>query len=215
MLGNWQTKRAVERENAAQELQSQTQKAPLVLQGKADQIMLVPFRRVKVTGQFVKEWPVYLDNRPLYGSAGFYAVMPFKIQGSDWTILVERGWLQRNPMDRSKLPDLLTPEGFIQIEGILRTQIDRSMQLGETELARPGAIVQNLSVDMMRKQTGLKMFDLVMQQTTDTTDGLLRDWPQPSAGSDKNRAYAFQWYGLALMAAIFFVVTGIRRGKNK
>jgi len=31
---------------------------------------------------------------------------------------------------------------------------------------------------------------------------------------EKHRGYAFQWYALAAMAFIFFVVTGIRRGKK-
>jgi cytochrome oxidase assembly protein ShyY1 len=45
-------------------------------------------------------------------------------------------------------------------------------------------------------------------------DGLVRDWPAPSLGIERHRGYAVQWYALALMAVIFFVVTGLRRGKK-
>jgi len=42
----------------------------------------------------------------------------------------------------------------------------------------------------------------------------VRDWPPPSLGVEKHRAYAFQWYALALMALLFFLVTGSRRGTS-
>jgi surfeit locus 1 family protein len=55
---------------------------------------------------------------------------------------------------------------------------------------------------------------IVIEQA-DTPDarqqGLVRDWPQPSTGIERHQGYAFQWYALALMAFLFFVVTGIRR----
>jgi surfeit locus 1 family protein len=42
----------------------------------------------------------------------------------------------------------------------------------------------------------------------------VRGWPRPSTGVEKHRGYAFQWYALAGMALVFFVVTGFRRGKK-
>ena len=41
-----------------------------------------------------------------------------------------------------------------------------------------------------------------------------RDWPLPSAGVDKHRGYAFQWYALAATAFLFFLVTGFRRASR-
>jgi surfeit locus 1 family protein len=214
LLGNWQTHRAEQKEALALSLQRKMQTAVLDLNVEINAKSLVAFQRVRLSGHFVKGWPLYLDNRPLSGVAGFYVVMPFQLHGTDKTILVARGWLPRNPQNRTQMPTLITPEGDIQIEGILRESLDRSMQIGETELLKPYAIIQNLSISNLREQTKFQMLDMVVEQSSEFADGLVRDWPKPSAGSDKNRAYAFQWYGLALMAAIFFVVTGIRRGKN-
>jgi cytochrome oxidase assembly protein ShyY1 len=44
---------------------------------------------------------------------------------------------------------------------------------------------------------------------------LLRVWPSPSSGIDKHRGYAFQWYALAAMAILFFVITGFRSGSKQ
>jgi cytochrome oxidase assembly protein ShyY1 len=214
-LGNWQTRRAEEKDAIATLIQAQLQQAPKVLVQAADFDQLKAFQKVKLRGQFVRDWPLYLDNRPLYGVAGFYVLMPFKIEGSDRYVLVARGWLQRNPVERTKIPPLLTDNGLIEIEGVVRDQLDRTMQLGKSETLKPGSIVQQLPLDELSKLTGFSIFDKVLEQTSNASDSLVRDWPKPSAGADKHRAYAFQWYGLALMAAIFFVVTGIRRGKNR
>jgi surfeit locus 1 family protein len=214
-LGNWQTRRAEEKEILAQLMQEQMQKPALNFTKDMLATDLKAFQRLKLRGQFVSSWPLYLDNRPLHGTVGFYVLMPFKLEDSDVTILVARGWFQRNPIERTKMPELVTEQGIIELEGLVRDHLDRTMQLGQNEALKAGAIVQGLSLDDLRKQSGLKMIDRVLEQTSDANDGLVRDWPKPSAGSDKHRAYAFQWYGLALMAAIFFVVTGIRRGKRR
>nr|WP_314862712.1 SURF1 family protein [uncultured Undibacterium sp.] len=214
-LGNWQTRRAEEKEAIAALMQEQLRKAPIALDAAQEFNQLRAFQKVKLKGQFVHEWPLYLDNRPLNGVAGFYVLMPFKIHGSAQSVLVARGWLQRNPVERTKIPTLLTDQGVIEIEGVVRDQLDRTMQLGKSDMLKSGSIVQSVPFHELRKQTGLGMVDKVLEQTSKAGDGLIRDWPEPSAGSDKHRAYAFQWYGLALMAAIFFVVTGIRRGKNR
>ncbi|MFZ6800952.1 SURF1 family protein [Undibacterium sp. Di24W] len=214
-LGNWQTRRAEEKEVLAQLIQEQMRRPAEILTKSSVLADLPAFQRLKLRGQFVSGWPLYLDNRPLHGVAGFYVLMPFKLQDSDVTILVARGWRQRNPAERTKMPELLTNEGPMELEGVIRDHLDRTMQLGQSEILKAGAIIQSLSLVDLRKQSGLKIVDKVLEQTSDMNDGLVRDWPKPSVGSDKHRAYAFQWYGLALMAAIFFVVTGIRRGKRR
>jgi cytochrome oxidase assembly protein ShyY1 len=169
-------------------------------------------------GEFIPGWPVYLDNRPLNGVAGFYVLMPFKLAASDTLsdsyVLVARGWLPRDPADRSKLPSYPTPGGMIQIEGLVRRDFGHVLQLGDAAPLRPQAIVQNLAIDEFAAASKFKLQPFVIEQTSNTEDHLLRAWPRPSLGIEKHRGYAFQWYALAVMACIFFVVTGFRRGSE-
>ena len=214
-LGQWQTRRAVEKEAAGKALAQRAQAPPLFAADLNTPTENIVFRRVSLRGEFVQEWPLYLDNRPMHGIAGFYVLMPFKIDGSDQHILVVRGWQPRNPANRTQMPLLKTPQGIIQLEGVIRSNVERVMQLGASEAYKPGAILQNLDIPDSARQMGIKVYDFVLDQTTNTPDGMLRDWTLPSVGADKNRAYALQWYALSLMAVIFFVVTGFRRGKSK
>ncbi|WP_076593249.1 SURF1 family protein [Herminiimonas arsenitoxidans] len=211
-LGQWQTRRAAEKIAIEQKLQIRQAAPALQLGDITPHSDEIEYRRVLVKGEFLRDWPIYLDNRPHNGVAGFYLLMPFKIATSNLYVLVARGWVPRNAADRTKMPPLVTPEGMIEIEGTARHDIGHVMQLGAVDAPRPHAIVQNLDIASFAEASQLKMAPILLEQLSDTKDGLVRDWPVPSSGVEKHRGYAFQWYGLAAMAFIFFVVTGIRRG---
>jgi cytochrome oxidase assembly protein ShyY1 len=55
----------------------------------------------------------------------------------------------------------------------------------------------------------------VQQTGAGQGERLVREWPAPGTGVDKHRGYAFQWYALAAMAALFFVMTGFRSGRKQ
>ncbi|WMW80359.1 SURF1 family protein [Undibacterium cyanobacteriorum] len=213
MLGNWQTRRAQEKENIALQIEQQA-KLPSALIDANQLTMPRAFQRIHLRGQFIQQWPLYLDNRPMNGKVGMVALMPFQLSESNKAVLVARGWFQRDLKERTKIPRLEIPNGEIEIAGIVRQHLDRSMQLGADEIITPGSILQNLSSAEVAATLKLDMPEWVLEQTSTQGEGLQRDWPVPSNGADKHRAYAFQWYGLTVMAFLFFVVTGIRRGKH-
>jgi cytochrome oxidase assembly protein ShyY1 len=215
-LAQWQTRRAADKTALEMRLNAGNAAAPLALGAAPVAAAEAEFRRVRVTGQFVADWPLYLDNRPYQGRAGFYLLMPFRIAGSDQHVLVARGWLPRNMAVREQLPPHGTPAGTVTLEGVARLGPGRVMQLGATPALKPGAIVQNAEVAEVAAASGLAMQPFIIEQTAPTgaeDSGLVHDWPAPDLGVDKHRGYAFQWYALAVMALLFFVVTGYRRGK--
>jgi cytochrome oxidase assembly protein ShyY1 len=213
-LGQWQMRRAHEKEAIEQKLQERASASAVPVASTREAAETVEFRHVVARGEFVRDWPVYLDNRPLHGAAGFYVLMPLRIAGSGMHVLVARGWVPRDMKDRTRIPAYPTPTGDIAIEGIARQHPDRLLQLGALPPLKPGAIVQNLDPDQFAAASRLDMQPFIIEQTSDTHDGLVRDWPRASLGIDKHRGYAFQWYGLAVTAILFFVVTGFRRGRN-
>jgi cytochrome oxidase assembly protein ShyY1 len=139
-------------------------------------------------------------------------LMPLKIAGTDMHIMVARGWFPRNGADRMRIPAIPAPTGPVTVEGAVRRNAGQVLQLGEAPEPVPGAILQNLDIGRLAKASGLKFVPYVLEQTNDSSDGLVRDWPRPSTGIDKHYGYAFQWFALAATAVIFFLVTGFRRG---
>jgi len=214
-LGQWQTRRALEKEAIEIKLSERESAPPVALTAAATAVDAIEYRHVRVKGEFVRDWPVYLDNRPYKSAAGLHVLMPLKIAGSDMHVLVARGWIPRNVADRAKLPALVTPAGLVEIQGLAKRNPGHLMQLGRAEALRPDAIVQNVEIVEFAATSKLLMQPFIIEQLSDTKDGLVRDWLRPSSGLEKHRGYAFQWYGLAAMAFIFFVVTGFRRGTKQ
>ena len=210
--GQWQTRRAAEKEAIAVKLAQRAAAAAVVIDARPLGAEDVEYRKLRVEGEFLSQWPVYLDNRPYRGAAGLYVLMPFRIAGSKMHVLIARGWIPRDLSDRKKLPAIETPAGMITVEGMARRNPGKLLQLGQQDAVRPGAILQNLEVAAFAQASGLQMQPFLLEQSSALPDGLTRDWPLPSTGIDKHRGYAFQWFALTAMAFIFFVVTGFRRG---
>lgn len=224
LLGQWQSRRAAEKTAIAQQLSIRALAPTIVLGALPATADDLEYRRVSLKGKFVRGWTVYLDNRPYQGRPGLYVLMPFRIAGSDMHVLVERGWMPVNIGDRNKLFPYTTADGEIAIEGVVRRKPGHVMQLGSATVLQPNAIVQNLDIAQFAAASKLKLQPFVVEQTQpsvppadrsgqqDQHDQLVRDWPKPSSGIDMHRGYAFQWYALAAMAFLFFIVTGFRRG---
>ncbi|MFT5589791.1 MAG: surfeit locus 1 family protein [Bradyrhizobium sp.] len=214
VLAQWQTRRAAEKQQIETQLTARASAPVVALAALPMEAAALEYRRVSVRGQFVSDWPVYLDNRPQDGRPGFYVVMPFRIAGSATHVLVERGWIGLNKANRSTILPYSTPSGELEISGTVRRHAGRVMQLGNAAELKRGALLQNLDGEDFAKASGLAIQPILIEQATTldvAQDGLIRDWPKPSNGIDMHRGYAFQWYALAVMAFLFFVVTGFRR----
>jgi len=53
----------------------------------------------------------------------------------------------------------------------------------------------------------------VIEQSNALPDGLVRDWERPEATFLKNEMYALQWYSLAALCLILFLVLSFRRAE--
>lgn len=213
-LGNWQERRAAQKLELQRQITERAALAPLRAASVAPGQRPDEFRRIVADGEFIADWPLYLENRPLDGRAGFYLLMPFRLKGSEQVVLVQRGWFARDARDRTHIPAIPTPAGLQQIEGRVRADIGQLMQLGQQAAPAPGAILQNLDLQAFAAASKQPVHAFIIEQSSDTRDGLRRDWPQPSFGIDTHRGYAFQWYALATAAMLFFVITGFKRASK-
>ena len=122
-------------------------------------------------------------------------------------VLVNRGWVAAPPR-REQLPDVATPAGRVRIEGVVLTRLPRALKLGEPA---KGRVRQSVDLKEFAAESGLALQAFVIEQHSDTRDGLARDWPPPDAGVEKHQAYAFQWYSLAALAVVLVLVLSFRK----
>ncbi|MGC2519408.1 MAG: SURF1 family protein, partial [Burkholderiales bacterium] len=163
--------------------------------------------RVSVRGRFVARATLFLDNQVLHGAAGYHVLTPMNIEGGGMHVLIDRGWIAAG--DRSRLPVVPTPEGVQTVEGIAAVPSGRFIELAPD--TGTGSLRQNLVLEREEKRLGLSLQPFVVEQTSDAKDGLARVWERPDTGVERHRSYALQWYSLALLAAILYVVLNLER----
>jgi cytochrome oxidase assembly protein ShyY1 len=212
-LGFWQRDRAHQKEALNAQIVA-FENAPARRVGAAPvPLKDIEFHRVLARGEFLPDRVVYLDNRPYNDQPGFYVVMPFKLADGGY-VLVNRGWLPRNLADRTGIEPYETPKGEIEIEGIARANASQAFELGSGGSAAHQKIRQNLDVSAYAAETGLPLQPFVIQQLSATGDKLVRDWPAPTLGVERNYGYMFQWWGMAA-AALAFGLYAARRAAKK
>jgi surfeit locus 1 family protein len=159
-------------------------------------------RRVQLRGRWLGSATVFLDNRPMGGRAGLVVVTPLQLEASGAVLLVQRGWVARNFLDRTALPKIVSSSGVVEIQGVLVPTPSQHWAMGGPDAGR---IRQNLDLKAFAAELGLELAPVTVQQTGDLQDGLLREWSQPDAGVEKHFGYAFQWFTLSALVALYYV----------
>ena len=206
-LGAWQLRRAAQKIALQSALDTRAQMPPLgagELARTAVEAQAQHYRPVRLRGTWVARRTVYLENRQMNGRVGFYVLTPLQLEGRPEVVLVQRGWVGRNLLDRTLLPRLDTPAGIVEVNGHIAPPPAR---LYDFAGAASGPIRQNLGLDEFAVESGLLLAPLSVQQSdasANAGDGLLRQWPLPAVDVFKHYGYAFQWFALcALMAGLY------------
>ncbi|WP_426390365.1 SURF1 family protein [Variovorax sp. R-27] len=243
-LGRWQLSRAAQKEALQADIDAQklkpalTQAEFLALEKASDSL----HRPVRLRGLWLPTQTVYLDNRQMHGTPGFYVLTPFALEGTEQAVMVQRGWIQRNFVDRTQLGAVETPAGIVEVTGLIEPPPSHLLELGTsaptpvpaasapaTAASAPAApapaaegyspIRQNLDLEAFRAETKLPLrTDVSLQQSGPASEGLQRDWPAPALGLERHYGYAFQWFGLSALVVILYVwfqfITPFRRSRR-
>ncbi|MFZ4481168.1 MAG: SURF1 family protein [Rhodoferax sp.] len=203
-LGRWQLSRAAQKE--ARQASTDAGAALPKLSGQALAAQTDPMsqlhRSVLLRGRWLARHTVFLDNRQMNDRQGLYVVTPMQLEGSAAVILVQRGWVARNFLDRSILPKIETPADKVEIEGRIAPPPARMFEFGGPET---GLVRQNLDLARFSAEMGVPLLPVSVQQTGTASEGLLREWPRVGSGAEKNYGYAFQWFALSALITILYV----------
>ena len=208
-LGQWQLGRASQNEALQASLDQKSQVAPLGNAQLAGLAVLHPpalaalsDRRVDITGLWLAAQTLYLDNRPMNGRPGFWVMTPLQLSGTDKVVLVQRGWIPRDFVDRSRLAPVETSAQEVRLQGRMAPA---PAKLYAFKGADTGLIRQNLNIGVLAAETGLPLLPVLVLQTGPASEGLQREWAAPNTGIDKHHGYAFQWFGLSALVLGLYV----------
>jgi surfeit locus 1 family protein len=202
-LGRWQLSRAAQKEawqarvDARAALPALGTQAFIALADPTSEL----HRRVTLRGRWMAQRTVFLDNRQMNGKQGLYVITPMQLEGGG-VLLVQRGWVARNFIDRTGLPQLESQDGVQEIAGRIAAAPSRLYQFGGAETGR---IRQNLDLAGFGAELGLPLLPVSVQQTGVASEGLLREWSLVGAGVETHYGYAFQWFALSALITVLYV----------
>jgi surfeit locus 1 family protein len=203
----WQLDRAHQKVTLQSALDARSVQPPIDLADlarTAEAASAQHYRRVHLRGQWVPGHTVFLENRQMNARVGFEVLTPLRLDSQADAVLVQRGWVPRDQLDRTRLPLVPTPSGVVEVEGRIAPPPARLYEFGASA---PGVIRQNLDLGAFSRETGLALRPLSVQQldaAASASDGLLRQWSQPAVDVQKHYGYAFQWGALgALMTGLY------------
>lgn len=214
-LGFWQVDRALEKEQRQQRISELSQRQDLslaqvlTLSGLQDGINDLP---IQLKGDFVGDKIFLLDNQPNKGRLGYRVYQIIESNGD--AILVNLGWVQGS-IDRNILPEISPITGQHTITGHVR-EVEVGIQLQAQNLTNPSwpLRVQQIELDKFSELIGKKLLPFVVYLDKKETIGYIKNWQPIVMPPEKHRAYAFQWFSLALAWISLMVWAAIKMAKK-
>lgn len=210
-LAVWQYQRAAYKQQVAVAVMQQSAQAPLDLNRESVAWAAQRFRTATVTGQWDASHTVLLDNSVHHGKAGYHVITPLRLT-SGQRVLVNRGWIEVGA-DRRVLPPITTPTGELQLNGTLDMPRSKPVFLfGEMPADSEGnQRWLYLDTAYFAQKFGYPVAPYLLLQTTDTADGLRRDWAAPSNTAGMHIGYSIQWAAFGLMVLVAYLKMNLRK----
>ena len=229
MLGNWQVRRALYKTELQAVLDAAAQRPPeavaasAALREAADKEgagrdvgpaqAVERGQRVLLKGEWLRSATVFLDNRTHAGRAGYHLLTPLRLADGSGVVLVNRGWAAADA-DRAVLPEVALALAQVTLEARVHVPDADAFTLAKAGQTETGQVWQAVDLTHLAARADVSLplcsasgagaaclASWLALQSSDSADGLVRDWPLPAAGIDRHRGYAFQWYCLAALAA--------------
>ena len=208
---HWQYGRAKQKIELRQQYQARLAMPPLRLNDSIAQPETAVFRKIQVSGQYVPDKAILLDNKVRRGVPGYEIVAPLKISGSDRYVLIDRGWI-RGDGNRADQSMMRLPQGIVMVSGTAVLPGRGALELSKDVVE--GRIWQNLNLARFRELQQLDVLGFVVQEQSGGDDGLSRDWPQPGFGIEMHESYTGQWLLFSALIIFFYIYYGFVRKKT-
>lgn len=190
-------------------------------------IEAIRYRRLHVSGQFLNEQQILLDNQIFKKRVGYRLFTPFLPTNSTKLILVDRGFIPIEK-NRTELPILKPITEHILLVGMInvpaqglrlhsKKEIPAIQSADKKNDSKTIHLITVQRVDFTELSDVLKrtLLPFVLQLTEDSPYHF--QIPPLSFGLSETRhlGYAAQWFTIAFAALLYYLVTNTRRLKNE
>lgn len=201
-LGLWQSDRAIEKEVRLErivELKQQNSLSlvqVLALKASNPQVDYINDFPVTIEGDFLPEPIFLLDNQTNKNSLGYRVYQV--VTSGEHAVLVNLGWTQGS-IDRQKLPKVTALVGPYKFQGHVRF-IEKGIMLMEQKFEgnQWPLRIQQVELEKFSTLIGVQLLPFVVYLDKKEGLGFVKNWKPIVMPPEKHRAYAFQWFSLAV-----------------
>lgn len=210
-LSYWQYSRAQEKAQLFANFHARTAATPLtnneILQS-SDKL----FYRATLRGEFDHAHTILLDNRTYQGKIGYEIYTPWRLQGSPYAILVDRGFIPLSGRNRSTKPIIHFPKVGI-VTGLINTPphyYAKTAMINDQAL-KPLIRVQHIDFHALSQLVTYPLLPYVLQLAPSDPAAYPITWQSSIMPKEKHLAYALQWFALSLTLLVLLVALNMRR----
>lgn len=214
-LGLWQLDRAEEKQNISDSVfamsQIEIELNSTTISAKNRYVQAIAY------GRYLQQNTFLLDGKVVNGQVGYHVITPFEIKMKKQVILVNRGWVAVGSNRKNK-PKIITPAGELQISGRLNLPASKPVFWDEAVPVVQDGAWQFLELNDYTARSGIAVLPLMIEldKTLDQVGGYVRQWRSyDDHWVNRHRAYAFQWFSMALAFLVLCIFVWYKSKKRK
>ncbi|MBA6231096.1 MULTISPECIES: SURF1 family protein [unclassified Colwellia] len=211
-LGLWQSDRALQKEQRIETITQLSQTQALSLSQVLSEKNEINDLPITMFGEFDNNTIFLLDNQTNKGQLGYRVYQVFK--SDEQAVLVNLGWVVGS-INRQEIPDVQAIIGKYQLSGHVR-KIEQGIMLMEQVLVKGKwpLRVQQIELDKFSTLISRQLLPFVVYLDKTESVGYEKNWQPIVMPPEKHRAYAFQWFSLAIAWLLLMIWASIKLGRN-
>lgn len=203
-LGFWQLERAEEKSAMIKNRSERENEPPISLNEDLKDLESLRYRKVSAIGAYDADHQFLLDNQVVRGRMGVNVLTPLRINGVDYAVLVNRGWVPLRT-DRRMDVGIGVISSVIEIFGRVNDFPGVGYKIDGANIPAPGwpSLVQVIDSKVLSKKLGYPLLPYQVLLENSNEHGFHTDWPKSYPISpERHYAYAIQWFALALTLVV-------------
>ncbi|MFU8772026.1 MAG: SURF1 family protein, partial [Anaerolineales bacterium] len=186
-------------------VETQLGRQPVTLENitNPDDLTDMEYRSITVMGEYDHTHQVALRNQVWNNILGVHLLTPLKVEGTDYTVLVNRGWIPMEDFTTGDWSKFNEP-GLVEVTGIIRnsqtqSEIGRISDPVPTSDSQPITAWNLANLESIERQMPYLILPVYIQQAPDHNWISLpyRSLPDIDLTEGSHFGYAIQWFTFA------------------
>lgn len=182
---------------------------------EAKRLLLLQASPIKIKGHYDNNHVFLLDNKFYKHQIGYEVLTPFIIKNNNKLILINRGWISRDN-NKYPIPPIIPKAigGEQIVSGIIYTPPKKPFLLKKTSLEKNNnwpLVTQAIEIKNFEEKLKKNIYPAIIWLDKNNKNCFSCDWKPVVILAEQHRAYAVQWFALALTLFIICIILNIKK----